>query len=128
MFGSDNRNVTRNQGARSSSSVSVAKLVRGAAGCDKSVSSAAQSQSSVTAIRLKRGGSPAGCGVAGKDTVPDPNGVLVGESDTLVGGASQPGVPDFTPPPAYESDIIWRDDDLQLVQDEDDALNLVDNI
>lgn len=101
MFGSDKCNVTRNQGARS--------------------------QSNVSAVKLIRGGSPAGCGSAGKDVVPDPNGVLVGVSDTLEGGASQPGVADFSPPPAYVTDLVWRDEDLTLVQDNDSAISVVDN-
>lgn len=129
MFGSDKCNVARGQGATSNQHVPKAALVRGAGSkcAQKAIVSAAQSSQHVPKAALIRGGSPAGCGSAVKDTAPDPGNLIVGVETVIEGGISQPTALEFVPPPAYTPDDFWRDDDLFLVQDEDDALNIVDN-
>lgn len=57
----------------------------------------------------------------------DPDDVIVGDCDRLQGGAKMPGAPIFTPAVQNESDLLWRDDDLTLIQEDDGDTILIDN-
>lgn len=55
------------------------------------------------------------------------DGRLNNHCEVLQGGAKKPGAPIFTPVVANEIDLLWRDDDLTLVQEETGEVILVDN-
>lgn len=55
------------------------------------------------------------------------DGTLQHDCDVLQGGVKLPGAPVFTPVVVNESDLIWRDDDLTPVQEDDGQVILVDD-
>lgn len=55
------------------------------------------------------------------------DGVLRNDCPVLQGGVKKPGSPIFTPVVANEGDLLWRDDDLVLVQENTGEVILVDD-
>jgi hypothetical protein len=75
-----------------------------------------------------RGVSPGGCGKHNAAVVPDPNHILSGGNDSQECGVASPSTGSYVLPAMYVSDVIWTDEDLILVQDENDEINQVDNV
>lgn len=57
----------------------------------------------------------------------DPDGVIVGDCEVLEGGTKKPGAPVFTPVVMNEEDFLWRDEDFEIVQEENNEVVLIDN-
>ena len=56
------------------------------------------------------------------------DGTLRHDCDVLQGGVKKPDAPVFTPVVANEGDLLWRDEDLVLVQENNGEVILVDNV
>lgn len=57
----------------------------------------------------------------------DPDQVIVGDCEVLEGGFKKPGAPVFTPTVVNEEDFLWRDEDFEIVQEENNEVVLIDN-
>lgn len=65
-----------------------------------------------------------------KNTEPiitDVDGVLFGSCETLQGGLKKPGAPVFTPVVQQQEDLLWREETLALVLEDNGDTIVIDN-
>lgn len=66
------------------------------------------------------------CGSAKYQVTKDPDGVIVGDCETLAGGTILPSAPGFVLTVENQSDPLWRDDDLTLITEDNEDTIILD--
>lgn len=67
------------------------------------------------------------CGLTNNPIDYDPDQIIFGGCKTLRGGVKSPGAPEFVLGVENETDLLWRDDDLTLITEDDYDTIIVDN-